>query len=294
MLRCVPRAGRWIGGATIYARPTRLDEALGLLAAGPCIRLAGGTDLYAGAGVGGLDGRVLDLSALEGFDRLAIGDDGLRIGAGVTWSALARATRLPPALDALRAAAADVGGVQVQNAGTLAGNLCNASPAADGVPPLLVLDASVELVSLRGARRLPLADFLTGPRRTALAPDEVMTAIHIPAAALAGQSRFAKLGARRHLVISIAMVAVRLVTAGGRITGAAVSVGACSPVARRLPQIEAALTGAPLAGAAALVDPAAVAAVLAPIEDVRGTADYRAGAAAVLIARAVAALAEDA
>ena len=108
---------------------------------------------------------------------------GLRIGACTTWSAI-RDAALPPAFDALRAAAAEVGGGQIQNAGTIGGNLCNASPAADGVPPLLALDAEVELASAAGTRRLPLAAFLRGPRRTDRRPGEMLTAVLIPAAAL--------------------------------------------------------------------------------------------------------------
>ena len=138
---------------------------------------------------------------------------GLRIAACTTWSEI-RDAALPPACDALRAAAAEVGGRQIQNAGTIGGNLCNASPAADGVPPLLALDAAVELASAAGTRRLPLAAFLLGPRRTDRRPGEILTAVLLPEAALAGRSVFLKLGARRHLVISIAMVAVRLDVAG--------------------------------------------------------------------------------
>jgi CO/xanthine dehydrogenase FAD-binding subunit len=98
----------------------------------------------------------------------------------------------------------------------------------------MALDASVELASQDGARILPLASFITGPRRTALKPGELLTAIRIPAGAGQGRSAFAKLGARRYLVISIAMVAVRVVAEGNRIAQAAIAVGACSAVARRL------------------------------------------------------------
>jgi CO/xanthine dehydrogenase FAD-binding subunit len=274
--------------APSYARPTGLAEALELLADGPATPLAGGTDLYPGAGRS-LPGPVLDLSAIPELQEIEAGD-GLRIGAAVTWSELAEAP-LPPALVALAEAARQVGGRQIQNAGTLGGNLCTASPAADGVPPLLAAGAEVELASIRGARRLPLAAFLTGPRRTARAPDELLVAVHVPAEALASRSRFLKLGARAHLVISIAMVAVRLVAAEGRVAAAAVAVGACAPTARRLPAVEAALTGAPLAEAAARVRRADVAAALAPIDDIRATAGYRLDAATTLVARAVAELA---
>jgi CO/xanthine dehydrogenase FAD-binding subunit len=181
-----------------------------------------------------------------------------------------------------------VGGRQVQEAGTIAGNLCNASPAADGVPPLLVLDAEVELAGARGTRRIPLERFITGPRRTAREPGEIVTALRVPAAALAGRSRFLKLGARRHLVISIAMVAVRLDLSGGRIARAALAVGSCSPVARRLPGVEAALAGLRAEAAADGIDGTEVARALDPIDDVRGGAAYRAEVAAELLRRAVA------
>jgi CO/xanthine dehydrogenase FAD-binding subunit len=155
------------------------------------------------------------------------------------------------------------------------------------VPPLLTLDAEVELASVRGVRRIALADFLQGPRKTARALDEVLTAVLIPASALQGQSSFIKLGARAHLVISIVMVAARVVSEGGTVKEIALAVGACSPVARRLPMVEAALIGAPLDGLANLVRPTDVAAALAPITDVRATADYRQMAAVELIRRAV-------
>lgn len=214
-------------------------------------------------------------------------DEGLRIGAATSWAEIAAAD-LPPACHALQVAARAVGGRQVQVAGTIGGNLCNASPAADGVPPLLVLGAEVELVSATGTRRLPLPEFLLGPRRTALASGEVLTAVQIPKAALQGRSAFVKLGARAHLVISIAMVAVRLEVVAGRIAGAAIAVGACSPVALRLPAVEAALTGAPVDQALDRISAGEVAAALSPIDDVRATADYRREAAVELVRHAVA------
>jgi CO/xanthine dehydrogenase FAD-binding subunit len=270
-----------------YIRPASLAEAVTVLARAPRTILAGGTDLYAATDGRGLGRPVLDIAGLPELGGIARDADGLRIGAAVTWAELAAAAGLPCALDALRAAAGTVGGAQVQAAGTVGGNLCNASPAADGVPPLLVLEAGVELARAGGRRIVALADFLTGPRRTARRPEEIVTAIRLPAAALAGRSAFGKLGARRHLVISIVAVAARLEVADGRIARAALAVGACSAVARRLPAVEAALAGAPVAAAGAHITDAAVAAALAPIDDVRATAAYRAGAAAELLRRAV-------
>lgn len=271
---------------TDYARPSRLEDALALMAGGGQLVLAGGTDLYPGAG-SRLKGPVLDPTALPELRGILQGPAGLRLGAAVTWAEIAGAA-LPPALAGLQAAARQVGARQVQNAGTLGGNICNASPAADGIPPLLTLEAEVELAGPSGMRRLPLADFVTGPRRVSKAAEELLVAVYLPASALAGRGVFLKLGARAHLVISIASVAVRCVTAGGMVTDIALAVGACSPVPRRLPQVEAALRGAPAAGCAARIRPDQVEAALAPIADIRATADYRRAAAAELLRRAVA------
>lgn len=281
--------GRAVSAAAVnspdYARPATLEQAVALAAQGGWITLAGGTDLYPGSG-SRLAGPVLDVTGIAGMVGISR-DGGLRIGAATSWAEIAEAP-LPPACLALQQAARVVGGRQVQVAGTIGGNLCNASPAADGVPPLLALGAEVELASLKGTRRLALADFLLGPRKTALAAGEVMAAVVIPQAGLSGRSAFVKLGARSHLVISIAMVAARVMVADGRVSGAAVAVGAAAPVARRLPQVEAALAGAPVAEALARIRDADVVSALDPIDDVRASAGYRRGAAVTLVRRAVA------
>ncbi|WP_112320371.1 FAD binding domain-containing protein [Oceanibium sediminis] len=268
-----------------YHRPRDLSAALTVLAAGPVTLAAGCTDLFPATGNRALPGDVLDLTAIRELRGITRTDQGWRIGATTTWSDILRA-ELPPAFDGLKLAAREVGSVQIQNAGTLAGNLCNASPAADGVPCLLTLDAEVELAHANGRRHLALGDFLTGPRQTALRVGEVMTAVHIPARAGSGVSGFVKLGARRHLVISIAMAAVRLEVEAGRISRAYVAVGACSAVAQRLTALEQALAGAPLtADIGALATPALVGDALSPIDDIRADAPYRRGAATTLVAR---------
>ena len=268
-----------------YHRPTRLADALVLLAEGQTRVLAGGTDLYPGAG-SVLAGDVVDVTAVAEIGRITRDDAGLRIGAVVTWAAIAAAD-LPPALAALQQAALQIGGRQIQNAGTVGGNLCNGSPAADGVPPLLVLDAEVEIAGPCGLRRMPLSGFVTGPRRVALEPGEVLVAVVVPNRTLAGRSVFEKLGARRHLVISIAMVAARIVVSDGRVAEVALAVGSCSGTARRLPLVEAALHAAVIGTLGARVTPADVAASLAPIDDIRATAGYRLEAATALVRRAV-------
>lgn len=269
---------------TGYLVPENLTVALAAVAGG-ARALAGGTDLYPIAGRR-LAFPVVDLCGLPELAGISATESGLRIGSCTNWSTVAEAD-LPPSCHALQQSARQVGGRQIQNVGTVGGNLCNASPAADGIPPLLILRAEVELASTTGIRRLALEDFLLGPRHTALRPDEVLTAIHLPKAGLAGRSAFQKLGARAYLVISIAMVAARLVVSDGRIVEAAVAIGSCGPVACRLPLVEAALLG-PVAKAPDRVQPKDVAVAISPIDDIRATADYRRSGATELVRRAVA------
>ncbi len=270
-----------------YLRPAAIDDAVAALAAHPATLLAGGTDFFPARVGRAVEPDILDLTGIASLRGIGVSAAGFRFGACTTWTDVLRAD-LPPAFAGLRAAARAVGGVQVQNAGTLGGNLCNASPAADGTPNWLALDASVELASVRGVRTLPVEKFVLGNRRTARAQDEVLTAITVPLPAPATRGVFLKLGAREYLVISIVMVAAVLTLAGGRVAAARIALGACGPCPLRLPDAEAALLGhAP--------DPQRVRAdhlaPLAPIDDVRASALYRQDAALTLVRRAVAALA---
>ena len=274
-----------------YERPLDLDAALHRLAQGGWTPLAGGTDFYPARVGRPVRESLLDLSALQQLRGVTGCDDdgvpGWRIGALTTWSDIAR---MPPdpALTALQQAAREVGGIQIQNQGTVGGNLCNASPAADGVPALLALDAEVELASMRGRRRLPLAGFVLGNRRTAIAPDELLVAVIVPRRSPRACSRFLKLGHRRYLVISIAMVAIALdFDDRDRLSHCAVAVGACSAAALRLPALERAMRAAPRTQLSRRFDAldAAVFAPLAPIDDVRGSAAYRREAAVELVRR---------
>jgi CO/xanthine dehydrogenase FAD-binding subunit len=254
----------------MYFQPTTLDQAVRDAQVDGVRILAGGTDFYPSWGDRLPDFPILDISRVAEISGVTATKDGWRIGATATWSELVNA-KLPPSFDGLKAAAREVGSVQIQNVGTVAGNLCNASPAADGVPPLLTLDASVELVGPKGTRQVQLPDFLLGVRHTALSTCEILTAIHIPKVP-AAVSAFSKLGSRKYLVISIAMVAVLLCVENGSIVEARVAVGACSPVARRMPELEAQLRGQ--SDVSGLVTPQHLAS-LSPIDDVRGSAEYR-------------------
>jgi CO/xanthine dehydrogenase FAD-binding subunit len=269
----------------IYLRPAELDEALKALAAHRLTVLAGGTDFFPARVGKPLDDDVLDITALAALRGIADTGAAHRIGALTTWTDLIRAD-LPPHFDGLKQAAREVGGVQVQNTGTVVGNVCNASPAADGMPNLVALDAEVELASNAGRRTIPLASFVTGNRKTQRQPDEMVTALLIPQPAQSARSTFLKLGARKYLVISIVMVGAVVETDGERIARARIAVGSCSAVAQRLPALEAALQGQVLSSAAKAVT-AAHLALLAPIDDVRGSAEYRRDAALTLVRRAL-------
>ncbi|MCP3971117.1 MAG: xanthine dehydrogenase family protein subunit M [Rhodobacteraceae bacterium] len=270
-----------------YHRPTDLTEALDLLGTSPLTVAAGCTDLYPTTQAKSLQGDILDITAIASLRGITLDGAGWRIGAATTWADIGRAD-LPPGFAGLQQAAREVGSVQIQNVGTIVGNLCTASPAGDGAPCLLTLDASVELRSTAATRVLALHEFLTGARQTAARPDELVTATLIPASATAGTGQFEKLGARRYLVISIAMAALRLQTGAGRITGAAIAIGACSPTATRLPELETALTGLPLPDAPRTVTRDLIARRLDPIDDIRADRDYRIDAATELVRRGLA------
>lgn len=274
-----------------YIRPRNLKDALSALAEGGWTVLAGGTDHYPARVTHVPDEAILDVTAIPDLRGLASSETGLRIGAATSWTDLIEAT-LPPACAGLKAAAREVGGVQIQNRGTLGGNICNASPAADGIPALLSLDAQIELASLSGTRVLPLSDFVLGNRKTAARPDELLVAIHLPASALTGPGAFVKLGARRYLVISIVMVAGTLdLAADGSIAAARIAVGACSAAALRMTALEAALIGTRPDDAISRLQVSHFA-NLSPIEDPRGDVAYRNDAALTLTRRCLADLAE--
>ena len=269
----------------MFAQPSTLAEAVALLSGRDALILGGGTDIYpAHAGrqiardVVAL-GRVAELRCIE--DR----GGHIRIGGAATWSDILRAP-LPDCCDALKQAAREVGSIQIQNRGTIAGNLCNASPAADGVPPLLALDAEVELVSERGARTIPLARFVTGYRQTVLEKGEILSAVIVPKSP--GRSAFVNLGARRYLVISIIMAAAVIeTTSGGAIASARVAIGSASPVALRLPAMEEALRGLPAGARPSSRIEDHHFQPLAPIDDVRAPATYRIEAARTIVGEAL-------
>lgn len=261
-----------------YARPRTVAEATEMMSQQPWQIIAGATDVYPRTVGRELSDDALDLTGvaeLRGIDEV----DGLwRIGALTTWTDVASAS-LPAQFTGLQQAALQIGGLQIQNRGTVGGNLCTASPAGDSIPMLLAMSASVELVSHSGTRLVPLDEFITGYRSTVLQSSELVASIQIPSRS--GPSNFQKLGSRSHLVISIAMVATQI--EDGPAPTVRVAVGACSPVARRISGLEGQLNSD--------CDPQIAAAYdypeLDPIDDVRGSASYRHDVVGPLVARSI-------
>jgi CO/xanthine dehydrogenase FAD-binding subunit len=273
-----------------YAAPTSVDDAVKLLAgaSGLAKVLSGGTDLLVQLRSGRLKpDLIVDTKKIPGIIGIRSENGGFVIGAATPGAVVEAHAELNAAWPGVVEALDLIGSTQIQGRCSLAGNLCNASPAADGVPPLLALDANVELASRRGRRQLPLARFIAGPRRTELAADEILTAVICPAPPAARRSTFLKLGARRYLVISIAMVAVGLDIEDDVVRAAQLAVGACSAVAMRLPAAERRLAGAPArVGLGDRLQPEDFV-DLAPIDDVRADVGYRRAAALTLTQRAV-------
>jgi CO/xanthine dehydrogenase FAD-binding subunit len=272
---------------SLFLRPGTLDEALQMLAQTRATILSGGTDIFPAFIGGQIKGPVLDISGVAEIKGIRTSQDFLEICGRTTWTEILTAD-LPRGFDGLRAAAREVGSIQIQNTATIAGNICNASPAADGVAALLALDAQLTLASHKRTRTLALADFVRGNRQTALEGDEILISVRIPRTWENAASSFLKLGARRYLVISIVMVAASLnIGQDRRIHEAAICVGSCSARARRLPELEQCLIGE-FADSAILdiVKPAHLA-TLSPIDDIRATAEYRVDAAQTLVRRAI-------
>lgn len=251
--------------------------------------VAGGTDLVIQMRRGRRDPQalisLLGVRELHGID---VADEGITLGASTTHREIERHPAFEGALYALVEGAQVIGGHQVRNVATIAGNVCNASPAADLAPVLLTLEADVHVATSEGARRIPLSQFLQGPGRTALAPGELVTAISFDRPPPRTGTSFLKFGRRQAMEISIVSVAA-LVTLDedGRRTCARIAVGAAAPTAMRIPDAERLLAGSMDAGAAGEAARLAARAV-SPLSDVRASAEYRRQLVGALVPRALA------
>jgi CO/xanthine dehydrogenase FAD-binding subunit len=273
-----------------FLQPSTWDDALAAKAAAPdAVPIAGGTDVMVDMN---FDRRrppaLLDLTRVAPLADWGLDGAYLRVGAGVTYErVIAELGSLAPGL---AMASRTVGSPQIRNRGTIGGNLGSASPAGDAHPPLLASGALVEVASVRGVRRVPVAEFFTGPKRSALAPDELIAAVLMPPAS--GPEQFAKVGTRNAMVIAVCSFALALHPGARRVgTG----IGSAAPTPVRADAAEAYVASelpwdsrAALSGPVALRFGELVAAAAVPIDDVRGTAAYRRHALAVLARRTLA------
>jgi carbon-monoxide dehydrogenase small subunit/xanthine dehydrogenase small subunit len=280
------------GAAPTYYRPRSLDDALEILAqrSGEVRPVAGGTDVLVSA----KDGKVrradlFDLSAVPDLQGIEEQDGYVWMGAATTHTQIIESLLLARWVPALPQACAVIGGPQIRNRGTLGGNLANASPAADAVPPLFVAEAEIEVVSVNGRRRVPITEFFTGYRQTVLTPDELILGVRVPKRA-GVRAAFLRLGQRQAQAISKVSVAVAMTFREGRPEFVRVALGSVAPTVIRAVQTETALAAGGYEGLRRAQE--AVRTEVKPIDDLRSTRDYRREMAAVLLERAVRRLAE--
>jgi CO/xanthine dehydrogenase FAD-binding subunit len=275
-----------------YFRPRSLEEALEILAARAeeMRPLAGGTDILVKA-KDGTESRaaLFDLTAVPEIRGIQEQEGHVWIGAAATHTEMMRSPLVASAAPALPAACAVIGGPQIRNRGTLGGNLANASPAADTVPPLFVADAIVEVASISARRDVPITEFFPGPRQSVLARDELILGVRVPRRA-GVRGAFLRLGQRQAQAISKVSIAVAIIFRDGRPDWVRVALGAVAPTVVRARETEKALMGGGWDALQRAKD--AVRAEVRPIDDLRSTAEYRREMAAVLLERAVRRVAE--
>ena len=258
--------------------PANVDEALAWLASEPgrWRPFAGGTDLMVLLEAGRLEHtRFISLQGLRDLRYVEAGVREVSLGALTTYSDVRRHPLLAAEFPLLGLAAAETGGVANQNRGTLGGNIANGSPAADSPPALLAYDAVLELASTRGARRVPYESFHTGYKQMDLAPDEVITAIHVPRRPGRRHHFYRKVGTRRAQAISKVCIAGVLELQEGVMTDVRLAFGSVAPTPVRARHTEAALRGRALDEGTIAAAREAVARDIAPIDDLRSTAQYR-------------------
>jgi carbon-monoxide dehydrogenase medium subunit len=251
--------------------------------------LAGGTDLIIQINrKRRAPNHLIALGGIDGLSGIERRDGDIVLGALTTHKTIERCTFFEGRMAALAEAARVVGGHQVRNVATIGGNIVNASPAADLLPPLLALEAVLELAGPQGTRRVPIARFLRGPGSTDRAADEILLRISFPALSEGAATAFIKAGRRRAMEISVVSVAAGLeLDSNRRCRGARIALGAVGPVAMRVPEAELALQGHQPAEAMFSEAGRIAAAACAPISDVRASAEYRRMLIQALVPRAL-------
>jgi xanthine dehydrogenase small subunit len=256
--------------------PQNLFEAYERLATAPARPIAGGTDVMVAitGELGPIPERMLDLSRLEELRGISMERGALVLGARTTYSEIRRSTMCREHLPALVEAAATIGAAQIQNRGTIGGNIANASPAGDTLPVLLAADATILLGGQRGEREVAASDFFVDYRKTALAPDELILQVRIPVPA--GRTlRFRKVGTRRAQAISKVVMALAWRADDGVWRDVRLALGSVAPTPIRAPRTEASLEGSVRSPDLAQRAVETLTDEIQPIDDVRSTADYR-------------------
>lgn len=264
-----------------YLAPRRLDEALQAMADGDATVFCGGTDLAAQteSGVRQYTTKLLNLRRIDGLCGIQAKPDQVRIGATTTISEIRSSSVLTEIAPVLVDVAEHFASEQIRNAASVGGNLCHASPASDLSPPLLILEAAVELACWSGGamqtRQIPLQQFFVSPGKTVKRPEELLTAVVFkrPAADFVG--KFRKSGPRPALEISTVSVALGARVAHGRLSAVRFAMGSVGPTPLRACHVEAALEGKSLDAATITAAVAAAAQDAKPIDDVRASAWYR-------------------
>jgi xanthine dehydrogenase FAD-binding subunit len=266
---------------TAYLAPRRLDEALQVMADGDATLLCGGTDLapQTESGTRQYKSKLLNIRGIEELGGIAAKGGEIRIGATTTVSEIRRSAVLADIAPVLVQAAERFASEQIRNAASVGGNICNASPAGDMIPPLLVLGAAVELACWQGGavqtRRVPLEQFFVGPGKTVMRPEELLTTVVFDRPSTDFVATFRKSGPRPALEISTVSVALGARVVGGRLSDVRVAMGSVAPTPLRARHVEAALEGKPLDAATIAAAVAATAQDAKPIDDVRASAWYR-------------------
>jgi CO/xanthine dehydrogenase FAD-binding subunit len=269
--------------------PRHLFEAYERLAAGPTRPIAGGTDIMVAitGELGPIPDRMLDLSRLDDLRGISLGAGSLVVGARTTYTEIRRSALCREHLPALAEAAATIGAAQIQNRGTLGGNIANASPAGDTLPILLAADAVILVGGQRGEREIPAGEFFLDYRKTALAPDELILHVRFPVPP-GRELRFRKVGTRRAQAISKVVLALAWRSLG--VPGwsdVRVALGSVAATPIRARATEAVLEGARPTPEVADLAAETLAGELRPIDDVRSTADYRRAVSARVLHRLV-------
>jgi CO/xanthine dehydrogenase FAD-binding subunit len=268
--------------------PRTLAEAYAILAGGPHRAIAGGTDVMVQitGELGPPPDRMIDLWRLDELRGIVADGGAITLGALTTYTQIRRSAVCREHLPALVDAAATIGAAQIQNRGTLGGNVANASPAGDTLPVLLATDAEIVVGGSRGERTVAASDFWVAYRRTALEPDELVLRIRIPI--VAGRDvRFRKIGTRRAQAISKVMMALAWRGVGGRWSDVRLALGSVADRPIRARSTETVLDGASPTSETADRAAEALAAELHPIDDVRSTADYRRAVASRVLHRLI-------